>query len=92
MELIIAIVESIRLSIALALIIGRLYPFSVLLIPKSIMVPIEKRIKYRLIEKRIKYKVALRKVVKKELGIKEWLKLEINIDIGLKGLRLKGLN
>ena len=56
------------------------------------MVLIEKRIKYKLIEKRIKYKVALRRVIKEELGIKEWLKLEINIDIGLKGLRLKGLN
>ena len=56
------------------------------------MVLIEKRIKYRLIEKRIKYKVALKRVIKKELRIKEWLRLEISIDIELKGLRLKGLN
>ena len=91
-ELIVAIVESIRLSTALALIIERLCPFSILLIPKSIIVLIEKKIEYRLIEKRIKYKVALRRVIKEELGIKEWLKLEISIDIELKGLRLKGLN
>ena len=91
-ELIITIVKSIRLSTTLALIIERLYPLSILLIPKSIIVLIETKIEYRLIEKRIKYKVVYRRVIKEELRIKEWLKLEINIEIELKGLKLKGLN